>query len=187
MNRRHIRISGLVLAAASIAVVIALSAVLSAERRGDRQRYTDALTQQRLALGRALPPTEGRARAPARVFCVRGVTGPAQTIREGLPLPIVDDDGRIDIARFLRLSDLAVRAQRYLEQANAGPALPQRLGRTRRPPAERELSANGDPTQSGQPTTPNGTGATSLWYPLQPAQVPCQGHSAYATIRLDID
>ncbi|GAB4570456.1 MAG: hypothetical protein Tsb0020_25260 [Haliangiales bacterium] len=129
-----------VLAGASLLGVLALSTQLATERQHERQSYLDAIAQQRRAAGRVrpLPPALRPAPSEPQRFCVRGVETFASALSQALPRALVpaviDDEGELDVDAFRTLSALSVRAERYVEQATAGPALPQRLGRTRASP-----------------------------------------------------
>lgn len=170
MRQRTAVLLGVATTACAAAAVVMLSGTLAADRRAERLGYEQAMAHQRRAAGRALPAPDAPAavpRAPLTV-CVRGVDGFAEALRAALPeagVPaVLDDAGRLDLAAFAALSDLAVRAERYVEQARGAPALPQRLGRARVPGAD-------------------GPG----WQPLVPEQVPCGGGEAYAAVRLDVE
>jgi hypothetical protein len=166
VNRRTAILLGALVAALAAAEIIVLSGLLAAERRDDRERYAAAITRQRRAAGRTAPaPDHGTQRSSRRAtFCVHGVDTFVATVHAGLQAQLVDGKGRLDVHELAQLSSLAMRAERYVEQASAGPGLPQRMGRTR----ERD--------EQGQTT----------WKPLEPARSECEDGDAYATFRLDL-
>jgi hypothetical protein len=172
MQQRTAVIAGIGMAVCAAAAVILLSARLAADQRAERHGYQEAMAYQRRAAGRALPAARA-ASTPARSrtateLCVRGVDGFAASVRAALPaagMPdVLDDAGRLDVTAFVALSDLALRAERWVEQARGAPALPQRMGRVR------------------------GEGAEApAWQPLAPPRVACGGGEAYATVPLDLE
>ena len=172
MNRRVAILIGSIMAALAAAEIIVLSGLLAAERRGDRDRYDQAMSRQRRAAGRpaqtSSPPAK---RSGPQTFCVRGVDTFAATARKSLQKELLDGDRRLDTTELIELSDLAIRAERYVETANAGPALPQRLGRARVAKAETEPEAD----------------TKAQWRPITPTQIECDDSEAYAAFRLTID
>jgi hypothetical protein len=174
MQQRTAVLVGIGMAACAAAAVILLSAGLAADQRTERHGYQQALAQQRRAAGRSLP--EPRTPTPPRAageLCVRGVEGFAESLRTALPaaggpdaLDVLDDAGRLDVIAFAALSDHALRAERWVEQARGAPALPQRMGRTRRAIAGADEPA---------------------WQPLEPARVACGSGEAYAAVPLDME
>lgn len=166
MQQRTAVLLGIAMTACAAAAVVMLSGMLAADRRAERLGYEQAMAHQRRAAGRALPAPDTPVAAPRAplTVCVRGVDGFAAALRAAGASAVLDPAGRLDVAAFAALSDLAVRAERYVEQARGAPALPQRLGRAR---------------VSG----PEGP----AWQPLEPEQVPCGGGQAYAAVRLDVD
>lgn len=188
MQQRTAVLLAMGMAACAAAAVILLSARLAENQRADRDGYQQAMAQQRREAGRALPVTTmaasgaapgaapGASPRAATEVCVRGVDGFAQSLRTALPvagmpelLPdVLDDTGRLDVVTFAALSDLALRAERWVEQARGLPALPQRMGRVR----AREAGAAAGP---------------GAWQPLQPARVACGGGEAYAAVPLDVE
>ena len=180
MQQRTAVLLAMGMAACAAAAVILLSARLAENQREDRDGYQQALAQQRREAGRALAAPVPVAPRPATEVCVRGVDGLAQSLRTALPavgmpelLPdVLDDTGRLDVVTFAALSDLALRAERWVEQARGLPALPQRMGRVRAP------------DEAGVPDEPDGPDA---WQPLQPARVACGGGEAYAAVPLDVE
>jgi hypothetical protein len=173
MQQRTAVLLAMGVAACAAAGVILLSARLAENQRADRAGYEQAMAQQRREAGRVLPVTAPAPRA-ATVVCVRGVDGLAHGLRTALPaagvpevLPdVLDDTGRLDVVAFAALSDLALRAERWVEQARGLPALPQRMGRVR-------AGAAGD--------------APDAWQPIQPPRVACNGGEAYAAVPLDVE
>ncbi len=209
-----------ILAGASLLGVLALSTQLAAERQHERHSYLDAITQQRRAAGRVrpLPPALRPAPSDPQRFCVRGVETFASALSQALPRALVpaviDDQGDLDVDAFRTLSALSVRAERYVEQATAGPALPQRLGRTRAP-ATPALAPSPDADQGGDRQRPGAAAARRpaadtkakrrrprdpapgeaeaidaasgpIWQPWAPARIPCEGGEAYRQFRLDL-
>jgi hypothetical protein len=176
MQQRTAVLVGIGMAACAAAAVILLSAGLAAEQRAERDGYQQALAQQRRAAGRSLPAP--RTPVPPRgagELCVRGVEGFAESLRTALPaagspdaLDVLDDAGRLDVTAFAALSDMALRAERWVEQARGAPALPQRMGRTRR--AGAALDAD-----------------EPAWQPLEPARIACGSGEAYAAVPLDME
>ena len=135
MTRRLSIAVGAVVALASMAGLIGLSGLLATDRRRDLDRYQDAIAQQRREAGQAAPRLDStRPLARETVFCVTGVDTLAVTLHDALGAPLVDASARLAPAELRRVSSLALRAARYLEQAHAGPALPQRMGRAIAPP-----------------------------------------------------
>lgn len=185
MQQRTAVLLAMGMAACAAAAVILLSARLAGNQREDRDGYQQALAQQRREAGRALAAPVPVAPRPATEVCVRGVDGLAQSLRTALPavgmpelLPdVLDDTGRLDVVTFAALSDLALRAERWVEQARGLPALPQRMGRVRAPD---EVGAAGGP-DDGPDDGPD------AWQPLQPARVACGGGEAYAAVPLDVE
>lgn len=177
MQQRTAVLLAMGMAACAAAAVILLSARLAENQRADRQGYQQAMAQQRREAGRALPVTVPAPPRAAAEVCVRGVDGFAQSLRTALPaagmpevLPdVLDDTGRLDVVTFAALSDLALRAERWVEQARGLPALPQRMGRVR--VGEAGAAA----------------GEVAAWEPLQPARVACGGGEAYAAVPLDVE
>ena len=204
MNRRIAMLIGSILAALAAAEIIVLSGLLAAERRGDRERYRDAMTGQRRAAGRIVgASTRAPSTAAPTTFCVRGldtfITTARKTLHKDLQTKNAPNQRQLDIAQFTELSDLAVRAERYVETSNAGPALPQRLGRVRveepggqdSTAADTGLNDTSGRDTSGQNSGGRDSGAEvwggTVWQPLQPAQVECGSGDAYAVFRLDVD
>ena len=95
-------------------------------------------------------------------LCVEHVDTLAATLAPLHP-NLLTAEKRLDVAELRALSNQAVRAQRYVEQANAGPALPQRMGRQRIPDSE-----------------------PLAWEPITPPRVECDEGLAYARVRLDL-
>jgi hypothetical protein len=176
MQQRTAALAGVGMAACAAAAVILLSAGLAADQRAERHGYQEALAQQRRAAGRSLRAHQTPApRRPSGELCVRGVDGFAASLRAALPaagradaMDALDDAGRLDMPAFTALSDLALRAERWLEQARGAPALPQRMGRTRAPAG---------PDADAEPA----------WQPLAPARVACGSGEAYAAVPLDLE
>lgn len=164
MNRRTAMLLGSLVAALAAAEIVVLSGLLAAERQDDRERYARAISQQRRAAGRAALAQDARTEGgPVRTtFCVHGVDTFVTTVDQALKTQLLDDKQRLDVALLRRLSDMAVRAERYVEQASAGPAMPQRMGRVRGPDAS----------------------AAEAWQPLAPPQLECDDGEAFAVFRL---
>jgi hypothetical protein len=172
MQQRTAVLLGIGMAACAAAAVILLSADLAADQRAERHGYQQALAEQRRAAGRATPAP--RTPAPPRTtgeLCVRGVDGFAESLRAALPaaggvahelraLDVLDDTGHLDVTAFAALSDRALRAERWVEQDRGAPALPQRMGRTRRARTDTDAA----------------------WQPLDPARVACGSGEAYAVV-----
>jgi len=168
VNRRTAILLGSFVAALAAAEIVVLSGLLAAERHDDRNRYRDAIARQRRAAGRrAHASTAEQARQAPTTFCVRGVETFAASASRTLQKPALNSIRHLDMSIFRELSNLAIRAERYVEQANAGPALPQRMGRSR----------VGDPGQGISPP---------LWEPIKPSQIECEDGDAYAVFRLDV-
>jgi hypothetical protein len=166
VTRRTAVIVGCAVAVAAAVELVVLSGFLASERQGDRQRYADALATQRRHAGKSLPISAERA-APtdATEFCVRGVDTFVVAADDSLESSIVTDARRIDVDVLRRRSNMATRAERYVEQAVAGPALSQRMGRSRVAQAD----------------------GTSTWTTLRPGKIDCGGDEAYATFKLPVD
>ncbi len=166
MNRRNAILLGGLVALLAAAEIVVLSGLLAAERRDDRDRYSDAITRQRRAAGRAARAAEDETERPGvkTTFCLNGVDTFASTIRSALHRELVDNRNNLDLAELRELSNLAVRAERYVEQASAGPAMPQRMGRIRTKDDQGEMS----------------------WKALQPVRRECEDGEAYAAFRLEI-
>lgn len=191
MNRRTAVLLGSLVAALAAAELIVLSGLLAAERRHDRDRYVEAMSRQRRAAGRSDQP--GAPPSPLRqpsTFCVRGVDTLVVTARAGLQREVVSQR-RLDVAALRELSDLAIRAERYLEQASAGPALPQRMGRERRPAPGAApgaaIAAATDAAKTAASPNKAGAAAAPTWQALAPARIDCEDGDAYASFRLDVD
>jgi len=164
VKRRSAMLAGAAIALAAVVVLVGLSGLLAADRRADLARYDDAVARQRREAGQAAPrPDDARPAARDTAYCVRGVDTFASTLHDAMGLSVVDDEKRLAPAALRRLSHLATRAHRYVEQAHAGPALPQRLGRTRVVAED---------------------GATT-WAPLSPPLVECEDGQGYAMFRID--
>ena len=164
MTRRASIVVSALIALASVTVLVGLSGLLAADRRRDRDRYAGAVQDQRRQTGQAAPrPDDARPLPRETVFCVSGVGTFSTTLRDALGTSVVDDQGRLEPSELRRLSSLATRAMRYVEQARAGPALPQRLGRARSVDDE----------------------GLTTWTALSPATVECEGGEAIAAFRLD--
>jgi hypothetical protein len=169
MTRRTATLLGALVAACAVVEVVVLSGVLAGERQDERARYDRALADQRRAAGRTLadrdaPPVAG---SGPTTFCVGGVetfaaTARAELARQGRD--VFDDARRLDMAGFRALSALAVRGERYAERAHAGPALRQRMGRTRGV----------------------GEDGAEVWSALEPERRACKSGDAYAMFRLDV-
>ena len=176
MQQRTAVLVGIGMAACAAAAVILLSAGLAADQQAERDGYQQALAQQRRAAGRSLPAARTPApRRGAGELCVRGVESFAESLRTALPaaggpdaLDVLDDTGRLDVTAFAALSDMALRAERWVEQARGAPALPQRMGRTR---------LAGAAADADEPP----------WQPLEPARVPCASGEAYAAVPLEVE
>lgn len=175
MQQRTAVLLGVGMAACAAAAVILLSADLAADQRAERHGYQQALAQQRRAAGRSTPVhrTPARPRTTGEL-CVRGVDGFAQSLRTASPaaggpeaLDVLDDAGRLDVTALAALSDLALQAERWVEQDRGAPALPQRMGRTRRARTDAEPEPK--------------------WQPLEPARVACGSGEAYAAVPLDME
>lgn len=194
MNRRVAILVGSVMAAIAAAEIVVLSGLLAAERRGDHDRYHDAMTRQRRAAGRLTQVSQPTPTRRPQTFCVRGVDTFAATARKTLQKELLDGKRRLDVTELAEISDLAIRAERYVETASAGPALPQRLGRTRAPPAVTPDTTPGatpettararNKRQKSAPKTEDST--APAWQPLQPTQIECDDQNAYAAFRLEI-
>ncbi len=186
MNRRVAILVGSIMAALAAAEIIVLSGLLAAERRGDRDRYDQAMSRQRRAAGRPVqsssPPAK---RSGPQTFCVRGVDTFATTARKALQKELLDGDRHLDTAELIELSDLAIRAERYVETANAGPALPQRLGRAR--VTETDAAANAESKAGTQSETSSESEPKPKWRPIEPARIECDDSEAYTAFRLTID
>lgn len=141
-------------------LVLALAINISGEREQARASYDAALYDQRRAAA-AEEPARPSAPPPAspQTICVGGVDTFAAAIAHSLERP-VSERGKLDVAALRWLSSQAVRGQRRAERAHAGPALPQRLGRTH-------------------------DTATGEWRPVAPATRDCGGKDAYAVVAVD--
>lgn len=169
MNRRTAILVGALIAVLATVELIVLSGHLAGEQSERRARYSRAIADQRIAAGRTHEATPGTER-PRQVYttmCVRGVDTFASAIAP-LHRDLLSAERRLDVADFRALSNRAVQAQRYVEQGNAGPALPQRMGRQRVP-------------GSGQ-----NPGEKPTWVALEPPTVECDDDQAYARFRLDV-
>ncbi|MEM9493002.1 MAG: hypothetical protein AAGC55_27885 [Myxococcota bacterium] len=181
MNRRMATLIGSIIAALAAGEMVVLSGLLAAERQGDRDRYQEAMTRQRRAAGHlARVAADKSSPTPPTRFCVRGVNTFVTTAKQQLQRELLDGGGRLDVSELRALSQLAVRAERYVELASAGPALPQRMGRTRIPPPEPDSAATTAPGAAADRVQP------MPWRPLIPPTVACADSEAYATFRLDL-
>ena len=155
MTRRTATLVGAFAAALAALEVVVLSGMLASDRRGERDRYAEAIARQRRTAGRAVKPIDDdRVVSATRTsFCVRGVDTVVATIKAELGVGVIEGgerskDGRLDVAALARLSNLAIRGERYIEQSTAGPALPQRLrplARAGRRLADARSAASGVP------------------------------------------
>ena len=169
MNRRTAILVGSLIAVLATVELIVLSGLLAAAQSDRRARYDRAIAEQRADAGRIFSghATGAERRLPVHTtMCVRGVETFATTVRS-LHRDLLTADRRLDVDGFRALSNHAVQAQRYVEQSNAGPALPQRMGRER---------AAG----SGAPDEP------PTWTAIAPPRVECEDDLAYARFRLDV-
>jgi hypothetical protein len=155
VSRRGAIAVGCAVALLAAAKVVWLSRDLAATTRAVQADHERAAAAQRRAAAAAILPGEGAPPA-AEPICVRGVgtfvSAAARTERARLVA-----DGALDLAALARLSRRAVAAERYAEQAAAGPALPQRMGRAPGPDGE--------------------------WRPLAPDAIECDGRPSYAAPR----
>lgn len=168
MNRRTATLVGSLIAALATIELIVLSGLLAGEQSDRRARYARAIAQQRVAAGRAHHPGPGAVRRPTQTtLCVHGVDTFASAVQP-LYRDLLSADRQLDMDDFRALSDRAVRAHRYVEQSNAGPALPQRMGRERVP---------------GSGATPD---EAPTWRSISPPRIECEDGPAYARFRLDV-
>jgi hypothetical protein len=166
MNRRTAILVGAMIAILAAVEAVVLSGFLSERRRDDRARYDRAITAQRRSAGHMTHSVVGRSEPARATLCVRGVDTFAKVLERALGNKLMTAEKHLDVEGLRELSNRAVRAERYVEQASAGPALPQRMGRTRVADA-----------RSGE----------SNWHAIQPARVNCNGADAFALFRMDIE
>lgn len=166
MNRRTAMLVGTSIAILAAVESVVLSGLLAAERRDDRARYEHAIAAQRRLAGHTIRSVIDPKEPVRSTLCVRGIDTFATVLERALGNDIVTAEARLDVAGLRELSDRAVRAERYVEQASAGPALPQRMGRTRIPGA------------------PPGE---SSWRAIDPARTDCDGADAFALFRMDME
>ena len=159
---------GSLIALLATAELIALSGLLAAAQSDRRARYDQAIAEQRADAGRIPVGATGVDRRPTvdTTMCVRGVGTFATTVRP-LHRDLLTAERRLDVDGFRALSNHAVQAQRYVEQSNAGPALPQRMGRERAPASSTQ----------GEPPT---------WTAISPPRIDCEDDLAYVRFRLDV-
>jgi hypothetical protein len=129
MKRRTAVLLGWSAAATAAGMVVALSAALAGERGDQRERYRSAVIDQRRAAGKPAAPREQLVRSGARTACVSGASGFATAASAALGRGARGEGGALDPVALAQVSSAAVEAERWAEQAAAGPALPQRMGK----------------------------------------------------------
>jgi hypothetical protein len=128
-----------------IAVVLAvgIGALGWSVQRGDAARRSDEAAQrdrQRRDVGLVRPVVTPPETPPKRAQCVQGTDGFATAVERQHPLVT----GAKRLASFLRVSDLAIQAERRAELLRPAPTLPRRLGVENKQPVEpARLACNG--------------------------------------------
>ena len=152
-------VGGTIACAGLVACVLAATGV-SERRHDDRRAYLaerDALDAA--AAGAGLGHPDAPETRTIRL-CPHGAETLAAAVVARLSLGVVGTDGLVDLGQLARISSLALIAERRAEKAAAGGALPQRMGRVESAPDK--------------------------WEPEAPAQVPCRGGKAYASVPVDL-
>ncbi len=135
MNRQAL--TGLVFALCMAAA--ALSTLAGKHERNASDRAESELSRASAQVRRSLAKTP-RHPAAERLLkvCPRGAEGLANTARRSIRRKLLTEEGSVDPVALAEMSNIAIASARYLEGANAAPALPQRLGR------QRVTTADGD-------------------------------------------
>jgi hypothetical protein len=152
-------IGGTIACAGLVACVLAATGV-SDRRHDSRRAYLaerDALDAA--AAGAGLGHPDAPETRTIRL-CPHGAETLAAAVVARLSLGVVGNDGLVDLGQLARISSLALIAERRAEKAAAGGAMPQRMGRIESAPDK--------------------------WEPVAPAQVPCRGGKAYASVPVDL-
>ena len=152
-------VGGTIACAGLVACVLAATGV-SERRHDDRRAYLaerDALDAA--AAGAGLGHPDAPETRTIRL-CPHGAETLAAAVVARLSLGVVGVDGLVDLGQLARISSLALIAERRAEKAAAGGALPQRMGRVESAPDK--------------------------WEAVSPAQVPCRGGKAYASVPVDL-
>jgi hypothetical protein len=152
-------IGGTIACAGLVACVLAATGV-SDRRHDSRRAYLaerDALDAA--AAGAGLGHPDAPETRTIRL-CPHGAETLAAAVVARLSLGVVGNDGLVDLGQLARISSLALIAERRAEKAAAGGAMPQRMGRIESAPDK--------------------------WEPVVPAQVPCRGGKAYASVPVDL-
>ncbi|HJZ87483.1 MAG TPA: hypothetical protein VKN99_20050 [Polyangia bacterium] len=136
MQRRTVQVLGATLALICASAVAGLAQRLARERQRERTEYDLELVRLRQEATRPpvgeRPPAEPPS-ARTRTVCVGGVDTFVLAAYRATPAPLVRA-GLLDGARLKLLSDQAVRAERFTEQAHEPPALARRMGCARTEP-----------------------------------------------------
>jgi hypothetical protein len=152
-------LGGTLACTALVACVLGATGVSDRRHDGVRGYLAERDALDAAAAGASL----GHADAPATRtirLCPHGAETLAAAVVTRLSLGVVGKDGLVDLGQLARISSLALIAERRAEKAAAGGALPQRMGRVESAP--------------------------DRWDAVAPAQVPCRGGSAYASVPVDL-
>ena len=145
--------------AAALALAVSwLADSLHVQQSAAARNYARALAAQ--ARPAAPQSPNWSSPVPSQEYCVRGVNTPASTLVKRRP--VLGRGRQLNVHGLAALSRSAVQAERYLEQAGRGTALPQRLGR------RSQLDNSGD----------------TQWLPLALDQSECAGKPAIALFRV---
>ena len=150
---------GTIACAALVACVLAATGVADRRHEGARGYLAERDALDAAAAAASLGRPEVPETRTIRL-CPHGAETLAAAVVARLSLGVVGKDGLVDLGQLARISSLALIAERRAEKAAAGGALPQRMGRE----------------QSGP----------DRWESVAPAQMPCRGGSAYASVPVDL-
>jgi hypothetical protein len=151
MNRRTATVCGAALALACGGAIVAMGQRIGGERQRERDAYRLELTRLRQEAARATEKADDAAPAQTtRLACTTGADSLTLAAYRAAPTPLLKD-GRLDVARLTALSDQAVRAERFVEDAHEPPAQPHRLGVDLTPPACFPVSVSKPPSVPPSP------------------------------------
>lgn len=152
-------IGGTIACAGLVACVLAATGVSDRRHDGRRAYLAERDALDAAAAGAGLGHPDAPETRTIRL-CPHGAETLAAAVVARLSMKVVGVDGLVDLGQLARISSLALIAERRAEKAAAGGALPQRMGRVESAP--------------------------DRWEPVAPAQVPCRGGKAYASVPVDL-
>lgn len=150
---------GTIACAALVACVLGATGVADRRHDGARAYLAERDALDAAAAAASLGRPDGPETRTIRL-CPHGADTLAAAVVARLSLGVVGKDGLVDLGQLARISSLALIAERRAEKAAAGGALPQRMGREQIGP--------------------------DRWEAVAPAQMPCRGGSAYASVPVDL-